>query len=424
MKLVHANDLPWAPSLQRGAYHQRHKALGDGRLRASLYELAPGKKSFPFHAHALTEEALYVLSGRAQVRSPDGLTPIGPGDYVAFPAGGPAHQLVNDGADPLVYLGLVGLAGVRPGGLPGHRQGRGGGRGRRPPAGASSSASTSRLTTSRVTRTRDRGPGPTTLADRRRVPIKDGWPPSAPAGCRGRSSPWSSPSRRAAPGAWRSTVSATRSTSAAATTGPTRTAAARAATARSARPSEDECHAPVPPGGRQGQAGPRRPGTPRRLHEGELRRRGRGGAARPAAGADAAHRRRPPLGWAPGPRAAAGPDPAGRAGRRPARRPTASSRLTATAGPSSWAPAPPGVPGLAPGRRRSPLSRRGASPRRARSPHTAAASTGRRGATGVHDRLASSGPGGAALGTARRGRADGGHSIRSRSRLPAAGAAP
>ena len=106
MKIVRSADQPWTAALQRGAYHQRFKPLGDGRFRASLYELAPGKKSFPFHAHALTEEALYVLSGRAQVRSPEGLTPIGPGDYVAFPAGGPAHQLVNDGAEPLVYLGL------------------------------------------------------------------------------------------------------------------------------------------------------------------------------------------------------------------------------------------------------------------------------------------------------------------------------
>ncbi|HYQ81139.1 MAG TPA: cupin domain-containing protein, partial [Anaeromyxobacteraceae bacterium] len=58
-----------------------------------------------------TEEALYVVSGRAKVRTPDGLTEIGPGDFVAFPAGGPAHQLVNDGTEPLVYLAMSAIQG-------------------------------------------------------------------------------------------------------------------------------------------------------------------------------------------------------------------------------------------------------------------------------------------------------------------------
>jgi uncharacterized cupin superfamily protein len=31
---------------------------------------------------------------------------------VSFPPGGPAHQLVNDGPEPLVYLGLSAVFGV------------------------------------------------------------------------------------------------------------------------------------------------------------------------------------------------------------------------------------------------------------------------------------------------------------------------
>jgi uncharacterized cupin superfamily protein len=107
MKLVRTSDLPWTDAIQRGAFSQRRKALGGGeRLNCSLWELAPGKKSFPFHSHLVTEEALFVVSGRAKVRTPEGLTELGPGDFVTFPAGGPAHQLVNDGAEPLVYVGL------------------------------------------------------------------------------------------------------------------------------------------------------------------------------------------------------------------------------------------------------------------------------------------------------------------------------
>jgi uncharacterized cupin superfamily protein len=54
----------------------------------------------------VTEEALYILSGHAKVRTPEGLTEIGPGDFVSFPAGGPAHQLINDGTEPMVYLAI------------------------------------------------------------------------------------------------------------------------------------------------------------------------------------------------------------------------------------------------------------------------------------------------------------------------------
>jgi uncharacterized cupin superfamily protein len=107
MKVVRTNDVPWTAALTRGKYANRRKELGGGeRLSCGLWELPPGKKSFPLHVHLVTEEALYVISGRAQVRTPEGLTPIGPGDFVAFPAGGPAHQLVNDGTEPLVYVGI------------------------------------------------------------------------------------------------------------------------------------------------------------------------------------------------------------------------------------------------------------------------------------------------------------------------------
>ena len=106
MKLVRTSEVAWADSLKRGKYEQRRKECGGERLKSGLWELAPGKKSFPMHAHQVTEEALFVISGRGKVRTPDGLTAIGPGDYVSFPPGGPAHQLVNDGDTPLVYLGM------------------------------------------------------------------------------------------------------------------------------------------------------------------------------------------------------------------------------------------------------------------------------------------------------------------------------
>ena len=112
MKIVHTHEVPWAEGLVRGAFAQRRKALGGEKLTCGLWELPPGKRSFPLHAHLVTEEAMFVLSGRAKVRTPEGLTELGPGDYVSFPAGGPAHQLLNDGTEPLVYLGMSAVFGV------------------------------------------------------------------------------------------------------------------------------------------------------------------------------------------------------------------------------------------------------------------------------------------------------------------------
>lgn len=106
MKIVRTNELPWAEGINRGAFVQRRKHLGGEALGCGLWELPPGKKSFPFHEHHVTEEAMYVLSGTAKVRTPEGLTPIGPGDFVSFLPGTGAHQVINDGAEPLVYLGL------------------------------------------------------------------------------------------------------------------------------------------------------------------------------------------------------------------------------------------------------------------------------------------------------------------------------
>lgn len=112
MKVVRTSELPWGEGIDRVPFVQRRKALGGEKLACGLWELPPGRRSFPLHAHHVTEEAMFVVSGRGQVRTPDGLTPIGPGDFVSFPAGGPAHQLVNDGTEPLVYVGIAATFGA------------------------------------------------------------------------------------------------------------------------------------------------------------------------------------------------------------------------------------------------------------------------------------------------------------------------
>ena len=114
MKIFRTAEMPFVDALTRGNFANRRKELGEpGReLGAGVWELPPGKRSFPLHSHHVTEEALFVISGTADVRTLEGETPIGPGDYVAFPPGGPAHQLVNHGTEPMVYLAMSVSQGV------------------------------------------------------------------------------------------------------------------------------------------------------------------------------------------------------------------------------------------------------------------------------------------------------------------------
>ncbi|MFC7131887.1 MULTISPECIES: cupin domain-containing protein [Salinibaculum] len=108
MTTVNEDDLDWE-EYDRGENAFRRKELANAtdaeQLGCSLYELDPGKRSWPYHYHTANEEAVYVLSGSGLLRGDDGEQDIGAGDFVALPAdesGG--HQLVNDGDEVLRYL--------------------------------------------------------------------------------------------------------------------------------------------------------------------------------------------------------------------------------------------------------------------------------------------------------------------------------
>ena len=74
--------------------------VGAEKLGASLYELPPGQAVCPYHWHVANEEMLIVLDGQVELREPDGLRELAPGDVVAFPRGaGGAHQVRNAGSE-------------------------------------------------------------------------------------------------------------------------------------------------------------------------------------------------------------------------------------------------------------------------------------------------------------------------------------
>ena len=81
------------------------EAIGGEKLGASLYELDPGERSFPYHYEYGNEEWLFVVGGRPTLRDPDGEHELHPGDVVCFregPTG--AHQVRNDTDEPVRVL--------------------------------------------------------------------------------------------------------------------------------------------------------------------------------------------------------------------------------------------------------------------------------------------------------------------------------
>jgi uncharacterized cupin superfamily protein len=81
------------------------KALGGKLIGASLYELEPGEKSFPYHYEYGAEEWLLCVPGRPTLRVPDGEHELRPGDVVCFPEGPEgAHQVRNDTDEPVKVL--------------------------------------------------------------------------------------------------------------------------------------------------------------------------------------------------------------------------------------------------------------------------------------------------------------------------------
>jgi uncharacterized cupin superfamily protein len=107
--VVNSADLPWHEFGHGDNFASRCRRLaettGGQLLGCNLYEVPPGKKAWPFHAHHANEEAVYVLDGAGSLRIGEKTVPIRAGDYLAFlPGEATAHQILNDSDAPLRYL--------------------------------------------------------------------------------------------------------------------------------------------------------------------------------------------------------------------------------------------------------------------------------------------------------------------------------
>lgn len=93
------------PHFKGGDGEMRARMFWDGSTRLSRARLAPGS-SIGRHRHEGSSETIYVLSGRGTAYCDGAAEPLGPGQCHFCPDGH-EHQLVNDGAEDLVFFTVV-----------------------------------------------------------------------------------------------------------------------------------------------------------------------------------------------------------------------------------------------------------------------------------------------------------------------------
>ena len=89
MMKINESNLDWK-NYDQGKIQFHRKELSNAveaeNLGCSLYELPPGKQSWPYHYHTANEEAVFVLAGEGQLRTEGGEKPLQSGDFITLPA--------------------------------------------------------------------------------------------------------------------------------------------------------------------------------------------------------------------------------------------------------------------------------------------------------------------------------------------------
>lgn len=112
MKIFNLHSEPeWDRTEDREGWKSKDAWVGahiDAELiGASMYEVEPGDKLWPFHTHHANEEWLIVLRGEPTLRTHEGEQQLREGDVVAFPRGKDgAHQIKNTTDAPIRVLML------------------------------------------------------------------------------------------------------------------------------------------------------------------------------------------------------------------------------------------------------------------------------------------------------------------------------
>lgn len=108
MGRINIEDGEWTEQ-QKGETAFKRKKLSEAadgeRIGCSLYEIPPGRRSWPYHYHTKNEEAIFVLDGTGTLRLGTEQLTISEGEYIALPANEEgAHRIINDSDERLRYL--------------------------------------------------------------------------------------------------------------------------------------------------------------------------------------------------------------------------------------------------------------------------------------------------------------------------------
>jgi uncharacterized cupin superfamily protein len=111
MKVFNLYGEEWDETRERDGWRIKEAfvghRIGSALLGASMAEIEPGSKLWPYHAHHANEEWAIVLAGEPTLRTPEGERVLAPGDVVCFERGkGGAHQIANRTDAPVRVLML------------------------------------------------------------------------------------------------------------------------------------------------------------------------------------------------------------------------------------------------------------------------------------------------------------------------------
>jgi uncharacterized cupin superfamily protein len=101
------HDDEFSSASDEPGFRWRRRRVAGRSLGASLFELPPGERTFPYHYELGNDELLLVVAGRPTLRDPSGERELRPGACILFPSGPEgAHELVNH-TDETVRVLLV-----------------------------------------------------------------------------------------------------------------------------------------------------------------------------------------------------------------------------------------------------------------------------------------------------------------------------
>ena len=111
MKTFNLNSDEWDATRDREGWRcsgtQVGERIGGELLGATMSQIEPGSRLWPYHTHYLNEEWVIVLRGEPTLRAPDGEHLLKEGDVVCFPRGKKgAHQISNRTDSPVRVLML------------------------------------------------------------------------------------------------------------------------------------------------------------------------------------------------------------------------------------------------------------------------------------------------------------------------------